>query len=281
MRFFKVSLVALLLVVQAPVLFAVSAELVSYKDALLVKESVEESVRSRVVLSAVNRASNALRIEHEKWIEGARQNWLFKLNDSVDNLLVFDYYLAMTAKHGTVEFSCKERACGTSSDWANKLFGESLLTGRDSNQYYMAGTVNLDGKAGWLSAYVVQNGRRHNYVFVQFVEDSAIRLDVSDVIGVVDVGFDKFSTIAPTELLSFFNDGKQLQIGIYGRYIEGMRKEDWQKKALDARVALETRLDVDVPNWRSRASIVIGTPQSKPPVGVAELLWFTFVSFSR
>jgi len=281
MSFFKVSLVALLLAVQAPALFAVSAKAVSYKGALVVKESAEDSVRSRVVLSAVTRVSNALRIEREKWIEGTRQSWLFKLNDTADNLLVFDYYLALTSKLGNVEFSCKERACGTSSDWANKLYGESLLTGRDSNQYYMAGAVNLDGTSGWLSAYVVQNGRRHNYVLVQFVEDKTISFETSSVKGLIDVGVDKFSTISPTKLLSLFSDGRQLQIGIFGRYVEGMRKDDWQKMVLDARLALETRLDVDVPNWRSSATIVAGTPQSKPPEGVEELRWFTFVSFSR
>ena len=91
MSFFRVSIVSLLLLVQAPVLLAVSAGLVSYNDAVVVEESVDESTRSRVVLSAVTRVSNALRIEREKWIEGTRRSWLFKLNDAADNLLYGDF----------------------------------------------------------------------------------------------------------------------------------------------------------------------------------------------
>jgi len=281
MSFFTLRFFVFLMAVQGGIASAATIDRLVHPGAEVIEQSQVDTVRSRVVLSAVKRISNSLRIEREKWVDGSEQTWLLKLNDSEDSLVIFGYYQALIQKLGKLEFSCKERACGTSSDWANKLIGESVLTGRDSNQYYTAGAVTIAGEAGWLSAYVVKNGRQHNYVYVKFVTDDSIGQTPAESSSVVDMGIKESDNVELSELLALFAPGKSLQIGIYSSFVKGMREEAWAQQANDASALLERSLDKKVPNWRTMTKIIIGTPQSQKPSGVKEVRWFSFVSFAN
>lgn len=135
----------------------------------LVKASEQDASLHPIVLSSIKRVSNSLRVERQTNISGVRQNYLYKLADKqrLDGAKTF--YRELLVKQGDLEFQCEERSCGSSNDWANKVFAQRNLAGRDSNQSYFAGQLDDGLHQGWLSVYAVTNARREHYVYVSFV----------------------------------------------------------------------------------------------------------------
>lgn len=138
-------------------------------------ERYNESLERRVsvYLSAPKRVSNALRFESEMQLVGVEKTWLLKLDDSLSLSEVLAFYQDIFEERGELLFLCEQRACGTSTNWANRVFSTAVLSGRDDNQYYMSGNLGIDGSQHWLSVYVVRNGRKHNYVYLQLVRPVA------------------------------------------------------------------------------------------------------------
>ena len=65
-----------------------------------------------------------------------------------------------------VLFTCRARACGRSTSWANSVFGVKELVAPDSSQFYLAATLGTKLKA----VYVVQRGNRRVYAHIDVAE---------------------------------------------------------------------------------------------------------------
>lgn len=136
-----------------------------YLGASLSHEENHELLDSTVVLSAPKRISNTLEIEKQASVSGAATVRLYELKSSAQLNNVFDYYVDALSAKGDVLFQCEKRACGSSNYWANTIFDEHKLYGRDSDQYYLA-SVHRDGeKEYWTVIYIVKNGLRKKYVY--------------------------------------------------------------------------------------------------------------------
>lgn len=142
---------------------------ISYAGLELLETKQLEALSHPVLLSAPKRINNALQIEKQVKINGLRTNYLYRVKPGYDLDGAFAFYKDFLEANGSVGFECAQRNCGTSSDWANKVFSQSRLTGRDSNQAYIAGQVQGEGVHGWLSVYAVLSARRDEYVYVSFI----------------------------------------------------------------------------------------------------------------
>lgn len=159
-------------------LFSLSAQTMSmpsvhdallYNNAGIESESVSSSKTHQVVLSAPTRINNAPFIEKETRVEGKKTVMLLRLDNQDTPQAAFAHYRAFMAKHGTVAYSCENRGCGISSYWANSIFEERRLAGRDSDQYYLAGQIDIAGSSYWVSVYLVTNALRQNLVYVTYI----------------------------------------------------------------------------------------------------------------
>lgn len=144
-------------------------EMLIYDKASLENQNVFSGSAHQVVLSAPTRINNAPYIEKEKRVEGKKTVMLLRLDSKDTPVEAFAYYRAFIQKHGTVAYSCENRACGISSYWANSIFDERRLAGRDSDQYYVAGQVDMAGATYWVSVYLVANALRQNLVHVSYI----------------------------------------------------------------------------------------------------------------
>jgi len=135
----------------------------------LVYQKTADDRAHQFLLSTPKRIDNALYIEKEQRVAGVRTNTLLKMLPGFDEKEVFAFYKAFIASKGQLMYACEQRACGSSNYWANNIFNERALYGRDSNQYYLAGKVNLSGVPNWFSAYIVQNGRKDHYIYLSSV----------------------------------------------------------------------------------------------------------------
>jgi len=129
----------------------------------------------QVLLSTPKRISNSLSIESQEDIAGSRENRLLRLADNALNSDVLSFYESYLKKNGQVLYVCEKRACGSSNYWANRIFSEHKLYGRDSDQVYLAGKVEKHKQTFWVTVYGVRNGLKQNLVFLSVVTAKSSR----------------------------------------------------------------------------------------------------------
>lgn len=142
-------------------------------------ESIEESFSRevndyRLLLSVPKRINNEISIESEQLLKGKLEVQLVNLSPNKPLKNYFSLLESRINEQGEQLFKCVERSCGVSSIWANDIFGERRLSGRDSDQYYIAGKIKLDGSTFWISAYLVTNALRKNLMLISYVKESTI-----------------------------------------------------------------------------------------------------------
>lgn len=150
-----------------------------------------------VVLGAVERIKGVVIAEKDVRINGEveSQVWQAPAGHNLDD--VYGFYRRQAQKNSLDRiFECKGRACGTSNDYANQVFGKSLLTARDADQRYWVG-IKWEGKEGqlWL-IYTVQKVSKGTYVYFEKITlPESSKTQFSDVLagsrvtGLLDKGY--------------------------------------------------------------------------------------------
>lgn len=117
----------------------------------------------RLALSSVNKVNNQLSIEvqHDLQVSGSRK--LYRLSADANLQMVFNQTIAKLSAKAL--YQCVAQECGSSNLWANNIFKEFRLYGRDKKQWYWVGQ-----KADhiWI-LYCVQRGNKRNYCLLDDV----------------------------------------------------------------------------------------------------------------
>ncbi len=142
-----------------------------YPRAEVVERAEDVAAREYTfAMAPVEKIRRELKIENVVKVLAKRRSVTHLLPDGTSLEAAIGHYDALLAS-ANVRFRCRGRDCGGSSQWANQIFGVSLLYGPDANQFYLAGE-----QAGELvSVYVVQRGNRRIYAhLVVLTPDEAV-----------------------------------------------------------------------------------------------------------
>ncbi|MFT7185951.1 MAG: hypothetical protein ACI84K_001339 [Pseudohongiellaceae bacterium] len=150
-----------------------SSVIILYPHASLEYHKVKSGDGHQFLISTPQRISNTLQIEKEVLLAGDRHDLLLNITSRGTRKAAFLFYQKLFVQQGDVLYSCEERGCGNSSYWANRIFNESKLYGRDGDQYYLAGRLSVNEKNYFVSVYIIQNGRRQDYIYLSYVLDKA------------------------------------------------------------------------------------------------------------
>jgi hypothetical protein len=119
-----------------------SVELVSklnaYPHATTISESVAEVRDHEIGLGAIRKIRGAWQFKNSERRSGVlgRQTWqIIDGFDSAEVLLKLETELAASGG-GELLFACDGRSCGQGVQWANRVFGERILYGREDLQRY-------------------------------------------------------------------------------------------------------------------------------------------------
>jgi hypothetical protein len=168
-----------------------------FAGAVLQSEQRQTMTDHWVVLGAVERMKGVVIAEKDVRLNGEveSQVWQAPAGHNIDE--VHDFYRRQAQKNGLDRiFDCRGRACGTSNDYANQVFGKSLLTARDADQRYWVG-IKWDGKEGqlWL-IYTVQKVSKGTLVYFEKITlPESSKTKFSDVLagsrvsGLLDKGY--------------------------------------------------------------------------------------------
>ncbi|MCH8499054.1 MAG: DUF4892 domain-containing protein [Marinobacter sp.] len=122
-----------------------------------------------VLLSPVREINNQIRSETMARVAVSGQGTLLEIRPDSSRQDARAYYVdALRRLDATTLFECSGRACGRSIVWANQIFSESRLYGRDQDQDYLAAAyVTPDGKTQLVLVYTVTRGNLRQYLWVE------------------------------------------------------------------------------------------------------------------
>ncbi|MDF2182931.1 DUF4892 domain-containing protein [Neptuniibacter sp. CAU 1671] len=121
----------------------------------------------RFILGGLEKVNGVVRPEKEERIKGQLTRITYRIPDNHLAAEAFAFYLDQIKTLGAeVLFQCQGRACGSSNQWANDIFGYFRLYGPDAEQSFAA------AKAGerYISLYSITRGNKRVYTHLEVVE---------------------------------------------------------------------------------------------------------------
>lgn len=125
-----------------------------------------------VLFSPVREVNNEIRSERMARIPVRGVGRLYQINRDASRGEARDHYQTLLQGRGAqVLFECSGRSCGRSNVWANQIFDQSTLYGRDADQDYLVAAVTGESGKNWLTlVYTVTRGSQREYVWVEHLE---------------------------------------------------------------------------------------------------------------
>lgn len=128
-----------------------------------------------VLFSPVREVNNEIRSDSMARLPVIGEGRLYQIARDASRREAWEHYLGLLSERGAqVLFECSGIRCGRSNVWANQIFGQSVLYGRDATQdYLVAGLVADDGSRWLTSVYTVTRGNLREYVWVEHFQVAA------------------------------------------------------------------------------------------------------------
>ena len=155
----------------------------SFSDDLLVKPYSHSSLSSSepissddylILTSTPRRVNNQLRIEKELRANISGLKETYRINDGHTTEQAFKHYLSQLKQLGAkIIYQCASRDCGRSSSWAEGVYRNSKLYGKDATQFYLAAAVQTNGEQWLVTVYTVEQGNRRVYAHIETLKLNA------------------------------------------------------------------------------------------------------------
>lgn len=122
-----------------------------------------------VLFSPVREVNSEIRSESLARLPVTGEGRLYRVARDASREEARDHYLGLLRqRNAQILFECSSIRCGRSNVWANQIFNQAVLYGRDATQdYLVAGTVAEDGSRWLTLVYTVTRGNLREYVWVE------------------------------------------------------------------------------------------------------------------
>lgn len=153
---------------------AIEQSLEALKDsphASVVEERNEDVIDHEIGLGALRKEGGAWRFKESERYSGRLRAYTLQIGDSFTSEEVMQEYLQALDTLQGVEllFGCDGRACGHPSQWANRIFGQRVLYGRQDLQRYRVFSVAEDSEYRLL-LYASARTADRQYLQVELLE---------------------------------------------------------------------------------------------------------------
>ncbi|MFV8817186.1 DUF4892 domain-containing protein [Haliea sp. E17] len=112
------------------------AELDQFPHTQRISFSESDVVDYEIGLGAIQKRSGVWGFKRSERLSGHRVRYTWQIVDGYDAERVLENVGSKLSTSSELLFSCESRGCGQGSQWANQVFGERLLYGRDEYQNY-------------------------------------------------------------------------------------------------------------------------------------------------
>lgn len=128
-----------------------------------------------LILGAIERIKGAVSPEKELRVSGRVTEWLWQLPVGTSSQQAFDTIKSQVSKQSVTLFECQGRSCGASNDFANQVFEQSILYGRESSQQYWAGLEQPKSSTQTPNVWVLYATTRSNKRVYAYLEKVALK----------------------------------------------------------------------------------------------------------
>jgi len=119
-----------------------------------------------LALGAPKTVNGVMALEYSERLTGSLTRHTYRSPDGEASELVFEHFQAqLAALSHRLLFECHGRECGSSNQWANRIFSVRKLYGPERYQHYLAAQLNTDNGPMFVALYSIQRGNKR--VFTQ------------------------------------------------------------------------------------------------------------------
>lgn len=146
-----------------------------YPQSELVSSTDIESRGHLVLFSPVREVNNEIRSETMARLPVSGESRLYEISRDSNRAKARDFYKTELQAAGAITlYECDGVNCGRSNVWANQVFGQRMLYGRDTTQDYLVAERTADDGTHWLTViYTVTRGNLREYVWIEHLKVGA------------------------------------------------------------------------------------------------------------
>ena len=124
-------------------------------------------------LGALQKIGGRWRHKEFETVRGELNRATWQVQGSFTSQEAYAWALEQLPEEARQLYSCQGLSCGSSAQWADRVFQQRLLYGHDQRQQYSVWTW-LDGERNWYAViYAVDRANRRHYLHVDLVEVSS------------------------------------------------------------------------------------------------------------
>lgn len=141
-----------------------------YPGSQKLNQTSEEDISTHeLILGSLKKINNQLAPERSERVQGRLSSVTYNIPAGRSSKEVYQYYLEQVVQRGQVLFTCVARDCGSSSFWANTVFGQSKLYGPEQYQHLIVAGFTHENRSTFVSIYTLQRGNRSVLAYVQSI----------------------------------------------------------------------------------------------------------------
>jgi Domain of unknown function (DUF4892) len=155
----------------SPAPLALLERLDAYPYTKQITFSKREVLDHEIGLGAIQKVRGEWRFKHNERLSGTLVSYTWQILDGFDSAQVMEELLDVLAKEeGTsLLFTCQGRACGQGVQWANRVFHEQVLYGREDLQRYRVYAIEGE-QTHRLVAYSAKRTEDRQYLHVDLLQ---------------------------------------------------------------------------------------------------------------
>ena len=155
----------------SPAPLALLEQLDAYPHARQIAFSRQAVLDHEIGLGAIQKVRGQWRFKHSERLSGFLVSYTWQILDGFTSAQVMDNLLDLVAKEegASLLFTCQGRACGQGAQWANRVFHEPVLYGREDFQRYRV--YAIQGEETYrLVAYSAKRTEDRQYLHVDLLQ---------------------------------------------------------------------------------------------------------------
>jgi hypothetical protein len=123
-------------------------------------------------LGALQKVGGRWRHKHSEALSGelSRTTWQVEAGFTAEE--AFDWYRQQLPADAELLFECQGRSCGSSAQWADRVFSERVLYGHDERQHYGVWRLQDDGVNWFVILYAVDRANRRHFLRMDTLRQS-------------------------------------------------------------------------------------------------------------
>ncbi len=156
------ALLAALLVAQS--VFAAPPLASDWRHTEVYSQSEPASTEYLLGLGALQKIRSRWQFKDSELVQGELEQITWQVQGGFTAEDAFDWYSRQLPADATLLFECEGRACGSSAQWASRVFDERVLYGHDDRQHYAAWRMRENDQLWTLVLYASDRANRRHFL---------------------------------------------------------------------------------------------------------------------